>query len=208
MKVSKKIMSLLIVSVISIGIVGCSSEQPKKEATGNDTTKQEKQVNEKSTDTTNKGTVYTVNGASTTDGNVEQTVLEVSVFDNMLDAVKSYGQNEIVVNDENKDKTTVVLKMKIKNNNEFAINTYPCQGTIITNTGEQKDADIIASESFDGEIFEGVESEGHVLFNLDKTTPEQLESFKFAFTSNNDNGTSENYDDDYHGEHKLEINLK
>ena len=44
MKVSKKIMSLLMVSVISIGIVGCSSEQPKKEATGNDTTKQEKQV--------------------------------------------------------------------------------------------------------------------------------------------------------------------
>ena len=57
MKVSKKIMSLLMVSVISIGIVGCSSEQPKKEATGNDATKQEKQVNEKSTDTTNKGTV-------------------------------------------------------------------------------------------------------------------------------------------------------
>lgn len=205
MKISKKIMALLMVSMICIGVVGCSSEEPKQESTTNDETKQEEQVKEEPK--SNKGQSYTIEGVSITDSNVEQTVLEVSVFDNMLDAVKSYGQNEIVVNDENKDKTTVVVKMKIKNNNEFAINTYPNQGTIITNTGEQKDADLFASESFAGEIFEGVESEGHILFNLDKTTPEELESFKLAFTSNHDNGT-EDYNDDYYGEHKLEIKLK
>lgn len=204
MIIPKKIIALLITSIVSIGVIGCSSEEQKQEATGNDATKQEEQVKEEP----KKGNVYTVDGAVTTDSNVEQTILEVSVFDNMLDAVKSYGQNEIVVNDENKDKTTVVVKMKIKNNNEFAINTYPSQGTIITNTGEQKDADLIASTSFDGEIFEGVESEGYVLFNVDKTTPEDLSSFKFAFTSNHENGTPEDYNDDYYGEHKLEVNLK
>jgi len=41
MKLSRKIMSLLAIGVLSIYLVACSSEQPKENITRNDQTKQE-----------------------------------------------------------------------------------------------------------------------------------------------------------------------
>ena len=187
-----------------MSLVACSTDSSKESASGSDQT-QEQQSNNT---TNNKGTVYEVEGATTEDSGIVQTIKEVSVFDNMTDAINSYGQNNIVVNDENKDKVTVVVKFEIQNNNDFMICTYPSQATFITNTGEQVEADIMASESFDGDIYEGVTKEGNVLFNLDKTSIDELESFKMAWSTNHENGTSDNYDDDYYKDNKLEVTLK
>lgn len=198
----KKILSLFTIGIISISLVACSGETSQQSASGNDQTKEQQK------DNSNKGTVYEVKGATTEDSNIIQTIKEVGVFDNMTDAVNSYGQSDLVINDENKDKVTVVVKFEIQNKNDFPINTYPCQAKLITNTGEQVEADIIASESFDGEIFEGVTQEGYVLFNLDKTKIDELKSFKMAWHTDHENGTSDNYDDDYSKENKLEVNLK
>ena len=198
----KKILSLFTIGIISISLVACSGETSQQSASGNDQTKEQQK------DNSNKGTVYEVKGATTEDSNIIQTIKEVGVFDNMTDAVNSYGQSDLVINDENKDKMTVVVKFEIQNKNDFPINTYPCQAKLITNTGEQVEADIIASESFDGEIFEGVTQEGYVLFNLDKTKIDELKSFKMAWHTDHENGTSDNYDDDYSKENKLEVNLK
>lgn len=200
----KKISSLVAVGLISMSLVACSTDSSKESASGSDQT-QEQQSNNT---TNNKGTVYEVEGATTEDSGIVQTIKEVSVFDNMTDAINSYGQNNIVVNDENKDKVTVVVKFEIQNNNDFMICTYPSQATFITNTGEQVEADIMASESFDGDIYEGVTKEGNVLFNLDKTSIDELESFKMAWSTNHENGTSDNYDDDYYKDNKLEVTLK
>ena len=200
----KKISSLVAVGLISMSLVACSTDSSKESASGSDQT-QEQQSNNT---TNNKGTVYEVEGATTEDSGIVQTIKEVSVFDNMTDAINSYGQNNIVVNDENKDKVTVVVKFEIENNNDFMICTYPSQATFITNTGEQVEADIMASESFDGDIYEGVTKEGNVLFNLDKTSIDELESFKMAWSTNHENGTSDNYDDDYYKDNKLEVTLK
>lgn len=198
----KKILSLFTIGIIFISLVACSGETSQQSASGNDQTKEQQK------DNSNKGTVYEVKGATTEDSNIIQTIKEVGVFDNMTDAVNSYGQSDLVINDENKDKMTVVVKFEIQNKNDFPINTYPCQAKLITNTGEQVEADIIASESFDGEIFEGVTQEGYVLFNLDKTKIDELKSFKMAWHTDHENGTSDNYDDDYSKENKLEVNLK
>lgn len=198
----KKILSLFTIGIIFISLVACSGETSQQSASGNDQTKEQQK------DNSNKGTVYEVKGATTEDSNIIQTIKEVGVFDNMTDAVNSYGQSDLVINDENKDKVTVVVKFEIQNKNDFPINTYPCQAKLITNTGEQVEADIIASESFDGEIFEGVTQEGYVLFNLDKTKIDELKSFKMAWHTDHENGTSDNYDDDYSKENKLEVNLK
>lgn len=200
----KKISSLVAVGLISMSLVACSTDSSKESASGSDQT-QEQQSN----NTTNsKGTVYEVEGATTEDSGIVQTIKEVSVFDNMTDAINSYGQSDIVVNDENKDKVTVVVKFEIQNDNDFMICTYPSQATFITNTGEQVEADIIASESFDGDIYEGVTKEGYVLFNLDKTSIDELESFKMAWSTNHENGTSDNYDDDYYKDNELQVTLK
>jgi hypothetical protein len=42
----------------------------------------------------------------------------------MKDAVKSYGQSDLVVSEENKDKVTVVVKFEIVNKNDFMIIFY------------------------------------------------------------------------------------
>lgn len=200
----KKISSLVAIGLISMSLVACSTDSSKESASGSDQT-QEQQSN----DTKNSnGTVYEVEGATTEDSGIVQTIKEVSVFDNMTDAINSYDQSDIVVNDENKDKVTVVVKFEIQNNNDFMVCTYPSQATFITNTGEQVEADIMASESFDGDVYEGVTKEGHVLFNLDKTSIDELESFKMAWSTNHENGTSDNYDDDYYKDNKLEVTLK
>ena len=204
MKLKKQLGIILITGVLSMMVVGCSSTTEEKSATGNDGTKNE-QIKESPK---NAGVVYNVEGAISDESGIIQTIKEVKVFDNMKDAVESYNQNEVVVTEDNKDKVTVVVKFEIKNNNEFKISTYPTQGKIITNTGEQKEADLMASESFDGDVFEGVTNEGHVLFNLDKTKVDELSDFKIVWDTSHENGTPENYDDDYFKENKLEVKLK
>lgn len=202
----KKLSSLVAVGIISLSLVACSSSDSTKEkAEGNDQTQEQ---SKDSINKSNEGIVYEVDGATTEESGIVQTIKEVSVFDNMTDAVNSYGQSNLVINDENKDKVTVVVDFEIKNNNDFKICTYPSQAIFITNTGEQVEADLLASESFDGDIFEEVTKEGHVLFNLDKTSVDDLESFKMAWSTNHENGTSENYDDDYYKDNKLEVTLK
>ncbi len=217
----KKLLSLIVITVLSLSLVACGTDTPKESAGGNDqiqkesasgndqTQKEEETTDTEDKDTTsNKGKTYVVEGAVSEDSGITQTIKEVSIFDNMTDAVESYGQSSLVINDEAKNKVTVVVNFEIKNNNEFKINTYPTQATFITNTGEQVEADMWASESFDGEIFEGVTKDGHILFSLDKTAIEELTSFKMAWNTYHENGTSDNYEDDYHMDNKLEVILK
>ena len=201
----KKATLLLAAATLSLSLVACSS----KEATENTNNSSNNQVKEETTKnkTSDKGKTYTMNNISVNESGVVQTIKSVSVFDNMKDAVKSYGQSELVIGDENKDKTTVVVNFEIKNNNDFMISTYPAQAKIITNTGEQVEADLFASESFDGDIYGGVTKEGHVLFSLPKTKADELKSFKIVWNTSHDNGTSDNYDDDFYKENQLDITL-
>ena len=197
----KKISTLVLSAIISIPLVACTSKNPNN----NNVTKEGQASNEsKAAD----GTVYIIEGSTIDDSGVNQTVTEVSVFDNMTDVVKSYGQSDLVVNDENKDKVTVVVDFEIKNNNKFMISTYPTQAKFVTNTGEQVEADMFASESFDGDIYEGVTKGGHVLFKLEKTPIDDLKSFKMIWSTSHDNGTPDDYNDDYYKDNELEIVLK
>ena len=66
---------------------------------------------------------------------------------------------------------------------------------------------MFASESFDGDIYEGVTKGGHVLFNLEKTPIDDLKSFKMIWSTSHDNGTPDDYDDDYYKDNELEINI-
>lgn len=204
----RKLISIFVVAILAVSSVACKSDTPKETISGNNQTKEE--TSEITGDSTinNEEPIYIVEGASIEDSGITQTIKEVRVFDNMTDAIESYGQSTLVVNDENKDKVTVVVKFEIKNSNDFMICTYPSQATFITNSGEQVEADLWASESFDGEIYEGVTKEGHVLFNLDKTSIDDLGSFKMVWSTNHENGTSDNYDDDYYIDNKLEVVLK
>ena len=96
----KKTLILIAASVLSISLVACSTSTPNKNSSGNDKIQKEETSNR-------KGKVYEIEGVTVDDSGIVQTIKEVSVFDNMKDAVESYGQSALVINDENKDKVTV-----------------------------------------------------------------------------------------------------
>ncbi|MEE6716048.1 hypothetical protein [Schleiferilactobacillus harbinensis] len=74
------------------------------------------------------------------------------------------------------------------------INFYPTQGTLVTSDGQQVEANMYSSDSFDGEIAKGATKSGNVLFALTKLdNPKDLKTLRLKWDANYD---TDNYDDD------------
>ena len=180
----KKILSLLIISLISISVLGCSNIRENK-------------VKSNST----KYKIYEIKD----DEGITQAIEEVGVFNNMTDASKKYKICEDILNNENKDKVTVVVKFKIENNNDFTITNYTSVRPFVTNTGEV--GDLIEDNIYDVNIDAKESNEGYAVFNLVKTTVDELKNLKMWWIVGHNNGT-DNYDDDYCNDIKFNIELK
>lgn len=63
----------------------------------------------------------------------------------------------------------IALKSKVENTSKDLVNFYPDQATIVTDTKEQIDASMIASDHIGGEFIGEVEKEGTVAFLLNKS---------------------------------------
>ncbi|WDH75178.1 hypothetical protein PTI97_10155 [Exiguobacterium marinum] len=74
--------------------------------------------------------------------------------------------------------TVVAMNVIAENTIDDAISFYPDQGTIVTNTGEQVDADLFFSDDVGGEFLGKVKKEGNVLFFV-KAKPEELTEVRF-----------------------------
>lgn len=74
------------------------------------------------------------------------------------------------------------------------INFYPTQGTLVTSDGQQVEANMYSSDSFDDEIAKGATKSGNVLFALTKLdNPKDLKTLRLKWDANYD---TDNYDDD------------
>lgn len=60
----------------------------------------------------------------------------------------------------------IVVHMTIDNKSSKDITTFPSQGTILTSTGQQADADTADGDSFDGDIMSGGTQNGKILFPI------------------------------------------
>lgn len=74
--------------------------------------------------------------------------------------------------------TVVAMNVIAENTVDEMISFYPNQGTIVTNTGEQVEADLFFSDDVGGEFLGKVKKEGNVLFFV-KAKPEELTEVKF-----------------------------
>lgn len=188
MKISKKILSLVIISLISVSIFGCSKTKEDKIKSNSE-----------------KYNIYEIKDVESSDQGITQTIEEVGVFNNMTDASKKYTICKDVLNNENKDKVTVVVKFKVENNNDFTITNYTSVRPFVTNTGEV--GDLIEDGTYDVDIDAKQSSEGYAVFNLVKTKVDELNSLKMWWIVGHNNGT-ESYDDDYCNDNKFNIELK
>ena len=80
---------------------------------------------------------------------------------------------------EDKDKVTVItLELEVENLSDETLSVYPDQGTIVTNTKEQKNADLVLSDELGGELIGKVVKKGNVIFLLDSEA-DQIEHIKY-----------------------------
>ena len=172
------------------GIIEIGSEENDNNNSNN--------VNSNLTMTSKNDYIYKISGLNIDDSKIYQEIEEVGVFKNMTNAKDYYKESDIKINEDNKDKTTVILKFKIKNRNDFVINSYPSQGVFTSNNNEISVADWISSETFDGEIQQGETKEGYVVINLENTEPKDLKGFTFVWNTYHQNGTPITDNDEYY----------
>lgn len=80
--------------------------------------------------------------------------------------------------DGKEEVTLVVVNVTAENTVDDTIHFYPDQGTLVTNTGEQIDADLWFSDDVGGDFLGKVKKEGNVMFMVD-AMPEELTEVRF-----------------------------
>ncbi len=154
------------------------------------------------------GKIYEIDGVKSEDNKIVQIIEEVGVFNNMVDASRTYKICESVIDNKNKDKTTVVVKYKIKNDNTFKVDNYTSVRPFVTNTGEKGN---LINGTYDIEIGAKETIEEYVVFNLSKTKPEELKSLKMWWIIGYHNGEEQEIIDDtnsYVKDNKFDIILE
>jgi hypothetical protein len=81
--------------------------------------------------------------------------------------------------DDKKEVTIVSFNVIVENTSDDTVSFHPNQARLVTNTGEQVDADIIISEDVGGEFLGKVKKEGGVLFHVD-SMPAELTEVRFV----------------------------
>lgn len=199
MNIFNKILKLLAVSIIVFSLVACGNEKSKKEEDKNITNIEQDKDNYDETK------IYEINGIQSKDSGITQTIKEVGVFSNMSSASKKYAICNKFINDKDKDKTTVVVKFEIKNENNFTISAYSSVKPFVTNTSEV--ANSIKGDTYKSDINANKTDEGYAVFTLNKTKVDELKSLNMWWIIGHENGT-ENNDDDYCKDNKFYINLE
>ncbi|WP_156111489.1 hypothetical protein [Exiguobacterium sp. ZOR0005] len=80
--------------------------------------------------------------------------------------------------DDKEEVTIVSFNVIVENTTDETVTFYPDQARLVTNTGEQVDADLFISEDVGGEFLGKVKKEGGVLFYVD-SMPEELTEVRF-----------------------------
>lgn len=81
--------------------------------------------------------------------------------------------------------TVVTLEVEVENKSSDTNSMYPDQGTIVTNTKEQKDAEMFFSDDVGGDFIGEVTKKGNVVFILDSAA-EEVTSFKYIIDAPHD----------------------
>ena len=81
--------------------------------------------------------------------------------------------------DEKKEVTIVSFNVIVENTSDDTVSFHPNQARLVTNTGEQVDADLIISEDVGGEFLGKVKKEGGVLFQVE-SMPAELTEVRFV----------------------------
>ncbi|SFA69913.1 hypothetical protein [Clostridium frigidicarnis] len=170
----KRILSIFLVGILSIGLVACGGEN-KKEETKTENTKQETKQEEKQDEKKDDVWTYFENSKWEDDYEGLKTEIEKVVVTDK--AIGSDGKGNT--------SSAVGIKMKVTNTTKEKFTTYPDQAVLVTSTGEQiQTPNLWASDHLGGEIDEGVTKEGDIIWYLKKDgTAKDIEWIKLSWRS-------------------------
>lgn len=104
--------------------------------------------------------------------------IKLTVTDIQISKVNPSPNYKSMFNDKD-EVTSVVMAVEVENTSDETISFFPDQGTIVTNTKEQKEAEIFLSDSVGGDFIGQVKKKGNIIFILDSNA-EEINNVKFV----------------------------
>lgn len=115
--------------------------------------------------------------------------IKLTITDIQISKVNPSPNYKSMFNDKD-EVTSVVLAVEVENTSDETINFFPDQGTIVTNTKEQKGAQVFLSDEVGGDFIGQVKKKGNIIFILDSNA-EEINNVKFVL-GNASNSNFEN----------------
>lgn len=104
--------------------------------------------------------------------------IKLTVTDIQISKVNPSPNYKSMFNDKD-EVTSVVLAVEVENTSDETISFFPDQGTIVTNTKEQKGAQVFLSDEVGGDFIGQVKKKGNIIFILDSNA-EEINNVKFV----------------------------
>lgn len=104
--------------------------------------------------------------------------IKLTITDVQISKVNPSPNYKSMFNDKD-EVTSVVLAVEVENTSDETISFFPDQGTIVTDTKEQKEAEIFLSDEVGGDFIGQVKKKGNIIFILDSNA-EEINNVKFV----------------------------
>lgn len=222
MKIKKALLSVLLAGCISTTLVGCGGGNDTAEEDNSTQTEQKAESKPKVTENKKKkekteekkddavGKVETTQGGTRTTLksmkglNIEQVQgpIRAKITDIQMGKLETTESSKKMFND--KDLVYfMTIAMEVENTSADTISIYPDQGTLVTDTKEQIDANVFLSGAkLGGEYMGNVIQKGNVIFIMD-SNPEDIHNVKFTFK-----GAHNSNFDEVSGDFTFDLNIQ
>lgn len=200
---NKKIRNVLAVGSIALLLTACvgKTNEVKNEPAKNNKANAETTVenNKKADSSVGKvdesefGRVEVIKEKKNINDLFESGPIKLTVTDIQISKVNPSSNYKSMFNDKD-EVTSVVLAVEVENTSDETVSFFPDQGTIVTNTKEQKEAEIFLSDSVGGDFIGQVKKKGNIIFILDSNA-EEINNVKFVL-GNASNENLENIGED------------
>ena len=104
--------------------------------------------------------------------------IKLTITDVQISKVNPKPDYKSMFNDKD-EVTSVVIAVEVENTSDKTISFYPDQGTLVTNTKEQKEAELFLSDDVGGDFIGQVIKKGNIVFILDSKADE-INNLKFV----------------------------
>lgn len=187
---NKKIKNVLAVGTIALLLTACGGKtnevknEPEKENKTNAETNVESNKKSDSSlgkvDESEVGRIEVIKEKKNINDVFESGPIKLKITDLQISKVNPKPNYKSIFNDKD-EVTSVVVAVEVENTSNETISFYPDQGTLVTNTKEQKEADLFLSDDVGGDFIGQVIKKGNIVFVLDSKADE-INNLKFVLS--------------------------